>query len=93
MRSSVGEQEYVAGLYERVDAQREQAAARLARALKEDGGAAQSRLDRDAAIARYTGQLARLDAAENGLYFGRLDLQWGSACTSGGSACAMSLAT
>ena len=71
------EREYVAGLYERVDALREQASARLAVALQEDGGTAQSRLDRDAAIARYTGQLTRLDAAENGVCFGRLDLRSG----------------
>lgn len=71
------EQEYVAGLYERVDALREQASARLALALREDGGTAQSRLDRDAAIARHAGQLARLDAAENGVCFGRLDLRSG----------------
>jgi DNA helicase IV len=71
------EQEYVARLYARADALREQAAARLARALREDGGTAQSRLDRDAAIARHTGQLARLDAAESGLCFGRLDLRSG----------------
>ena len=71
------EQQYVAGLYERVDALRDQAAARLALALREDGGTAQSRLDRDAAIARYAGQLARLDAAENGVCFGRLDLRSG----------------
>jgi DNA helicase IV len=71
------EQEYVAGLYERVDALREQASARLALALREDGGTPQSRLDRDAAIARYAGQLARLDAAENGVCFGRLDLRSG----------------
>ena len=71
------EQEYVAGLYERVDALREQASARLAQALREDGGTAQSRLERDAAIARYAGQLARLDAAESGLCFGRLDLRSG----------------
>jgi len=71
------EQEYVGSLYERVDALRQQASARLAQALKEDGGTAQSRLDRDAAIAGYTGQLARLDAAESGLCFGRLDLKSG----------------
>jgi hypothetical protein len=53
------EQEYVARLYARADALREQAAVRLARALREDGGTAQSRLDRDAAIARYTGQPTR----------------------------------
>jgi DNA helicase IV len=71
------EQEYVAGLYERVDALREQASARLALALLEDGGTPQSRLDQDAAIERYAGQLARLDAAENGVCFGRLDLRSG----------------
>ena len=70
-------QEYVAGLYERVDALREQASARLAQALREDGGTAQSRLERDAVIARCTGQLARLEVAESGLCFGRLDLRSG----------------
>ena len=71
------EQEHVAGLYERVDALRGQTSARLAQALREDGGTAQSRLERDAAIARCTGRLARLEAAENGLCFGRLDLRSG----------------
>jgi DNA helicase IV len=71
------EQEYVAGLYQRVDVLREQASAQLARALREDGGTAQSRLERDAVIERYAGQLARLDAAENGLCFGRLNLRSG----------------
>ena len=71
------EQEYVAGLYERVDALREEASARLALALRDHGGTPQSRLDRDAAIERYAGQLARLDAAENGVCFGRLDLRSG----------------
>src|SRR5262249_28762659 len=50
---------------------------RLAQALMEHGGTAQSRLDRDAAITRCTGQLARLDAAEGGVCFGRLDLKSG----------------
>ena len=71
------EQQYIAGLYERVDALRDQASARLATALREEGGTPQARLDRDAAIARYAGQLARLDAAENGVCFGRLDLRSG----------------
>jgi DNA helicase IV len=71
------EQEYVARLYERVDVLREQASARLALALRQDGGTAQSRLERDAAITRYAEQLARLDAAENELCFGRLDLRTG----------------
>ena len=71
------EQEYVTGLYERVDMLREEASARLALALRQDGGTAQSRLERDAAISRYAGQLARLEAAEEGLCFGRLDLLTG----------------
>ena len=73
------EQEYIKRLYERVDGLRVQASARLALALalRQDGGTAQSRLDQDAAIAGQAGQLARLDAAEGGLCFGRLDLQTG----------------
>jgi DNA helicase IV len=72
-----GEQEYIGRLYERVDVLRVQASARLALALRQDGGTAQSRLDRDAAIAGYAGRLARLDAAEDGVCFGRLDLRTG----------------
>jgi DNA helicase IV len=71
------EQEYVTGLYERTDALREEASARLALAERQDGGTAQSRLERDAAISRYAGQLAQLEAAEDGLCFGRLDLLTG----------------
>ena len=71
------EQEYIGRLHERVDVLREQASARLVLALRQDGGTAQSRLDRDAAIAGHAGQLARLDAAEDGLCFGRLDLRAG----------------
>ncbi|HUN34578.1 MAG TPA: helicase [Trebonia sp.] len=73
------EQEYVTRLYERADALREEASARLALVLRQAGGTAQSRLERDAAISRYAGQLARLDAAEDGLCFGRLDLLTGEA--------------
>jgi DNA helicase IV len=76
--SEIGrEQEYIGTLYERVDGMREGASARLALALRQDGGSAQARLDRDAAVFRYGEQLARLDAAEDGLCFGRLDLATG----------------
>ena len=71
------EQEYIGRLYERVDVLRGQASARLALALRQNDGTAQSRLDRDAAIFRHGEQLARLDAAEDGLCFGRLDLRTG----------------
>jgi len=71
------EQEYIGRLYERVDRLRDEASARLALALRQDVGTAQSRLDRDAAVFRQGEQLARLDAAEDGLCFGRLDLAAG----------------
>jgi DNA helicase IV len=71
------EQEYIGRLHERVDVLRDGASAGLALALRRDGGTAQSRLDRDAAVFRYSEQLARLDAAEDGLCFGRLDLETG----------------
>ena len=65
-------------LYGRLDDQREQAAGRLSQALHESGGTHQARLERDAAIARYTDQVAQFDAVENGLCFGRLDFSDGS---------------
>ena len=71
------EQECIGRLYERVDVLRGQASARIALALRQDGGTAQSRLDRDAEIFRHSEQLGRLDAAEDGLCFGRLDLRTG----------------
>jgi len=71
------EQEYITMLHGRVDALCQQASIRLARALAQDGGTAQSRLERDALITEYREQLARLQAAENGLCFGRLDLRTG----------------
>ena len=71
------EQEYVARLYERVDLLREQASARLAGTLGQSGGTPQARIERDVAVSRYTERVARLDAAENGLCFGRIDLRDG----------------
>jgi DNA helicase IV len=76
--SEIGrERDYIARLYERVDLMREQAAARLALALRQVTGTAQARLERDAAITGCSEQLARLDAAENELCFGRLDMASG----------------
>jgi DNA helicase IV len=71
------EQDYVTGLFERVDVLRERASARLAVALLQDASTAQSRLERDAVVSRHAGQLARLDSADSGLCFGRLDLLTG----------------
>jgi DNA helicase IV len=71
------EQQYVSMLYGRLDRLREQTAERLAGLLKETGGTPQARSQRDAATSRYTQELARLDAVEHGLCFGRLDFQDG----------------
>jgi DNA helicase IV len=71
------EQAYVAMLYGRADALREQVATRMARALAETGGTPQARIERDVAVTAYADRIARLDAAENGLCFGRLDLRDG----------------
>ncbi|GAA2998825.1 HelD family protein [Actinokineospora diospyrosa] len=67
--SEIGiEQEYVADLYARVDAMRGVAAARLA-ARRAEG-------DREA-VAVWQAEVARLDAVEEGLCFGRLDMHDG----------------
>jgi DNA helicase IV len=71
------EQEYVAMLYRRVDELREQASGRLTGVLQEVGGTRQARVEREDAFARYAERVAKFDAAENGLCFGRLDLRDG----------------
>ena len=71
------EQKYVTMLYDRLDGLREQAAERLAGALRDTGGTPQARSQRDASVGMYTEQLAQLNAVENGLCFGRLDFDDG----------------
>jgi DNA helicase IV len=73
------EQAYVSMLYHRLDTLRERTQAELERALGyEGGGNVQARVDRDAFVARHSGRLAQLAAAEHGLCFGRLDRSDGS---------------
>jgi DNA helicase IV len=73
------EQAYVDMLYRRLDTLRERAQAELERSLGSDGGGnVQARVDRDAFVARHSGRLAQLAAAEHGLCFGRLDRADGS---------------
>jgi DNA helicase IV len=73
------EQAYVSMLYRRLDTLRERTQAELERALGyEGGGNVQARVDRDAFVARHSGRLAQLAAAEHGLCFGRLDRSDGS---------------
>jgi DNA helicase IV len=71
------EQEYVSMLYRRLDELRDRAAGRLAGVLRESGGTHQARTEREAFAALYTTRLARFDAAEHGLCFGRLEFRDG----------------
>ncbi|MCU1662728.1 MAG: UvrD/REP helicase [Pseudonocardia sp.] len=68
------ERQYVAMLYERLDARRADTAQRLHSVLHDETvGTPQALTERDAAAAMYTDRLAALRAAEHGLAFGRLD--------------------
>jgi DNA helicase IV len=67
------EQDYISVLYGRLDELRERASSRLAGVLRQTGGTHQARVERETFSAMYRQQLAQLDAAENGLCFGRLE--------------------
>jgi DNA helicase IV len=64
------EQGYMAGLYERLDAERVRAKGQFRAALRYDGGTPMDRDDKVRATAR---EVRRLDVADHGLCFGRLD--------------------
>ena len=72
------EQTYITGLYERLDELRERASDRLAGTLRQVGGTPAARTEREALTVMYRQQLAQLDAAENGLCFGRLEFNDGA---------------
>ncbi len=68
------ENEYVGELYDRLEAQREFATARLREIhLHEKGGTFQSRMERDTMEIHHTRRLSELHAAEYGLCFGRIE--------------------
>jgi DNA helicase IV len=67
------EQAYVSMLYGHLDGLRDRAAGRLAQTLRQTGGTPQARTERDVDAVMYTQRIAQLDAAENGLCFGRID--------------------
>jgi DNA helicase IV len=70
------EQPYVTMLYGRLDARRKETAELLARVLRDEtSGTPQAVSERDAAAAMYSEQLATLSAVEEGLCFGRLDVE------------------
>ncbi|PVZ07742.1 HelD family protein [Actinomycetospora cinnamomea] len=69
------EQPYVTMLYGKLDERRAETAALLARVLRDETtGTPQAVSERDAAAQMYSEQLATLSAVEQGLCFGRLDL-------------------
>ncbi|OLT38513.1 helicase [Saccharomonospora sp. CUA-673] len=67
------EQEYLAGLYAALDAERQLAERRLAETLRMADGEPQAQAEREAATATYSDRLAQLTSVEQGLCFGRLD--------------------
>ncbi len=70
------EQPYLTMLYGRLDARRKETAELLARVLRDETtGTPQAVSERDAAAAMYSEQLATLSAVEEGLCFGRLDVE------------------
>ncbi|MEN3613690.1 AAA family ATPase [Plantactinospora sp. ZYX-F-223] len=65
-------------LYGRLDQLRTQATRRLRTALRNAGGTQQERSQRDGTVRMYAEQIDRLGAVEQGLCFGRLDLDDGT---------------
>ncbi|SUA43241.1 Uncharacterised protein [Nocardia africana] len=72
------EQSYLTLLYQRLDGMREYAQRRLRTVLLETGGTPQARSERESFTQLYSEDLAKYDAAENGLCFGRIDLSAGN---------------
>lgn len=78
------EQEYVGRLYERLDLLRGRTAAQLAETRRRGPvGTPQNRSERDSFATLYEDRLAQLNAVENGLCFGRLDLAAGEGVPNG----------
>ncbi len=71
------EQEFVDGLYARVDVLRGDAEAGVADALAQGHAPRQARLERDILVAERSGLLAALNAVDGSLCFGRIDLASG----------------
>ncbi|MFH8766486.1 HelD family protein [Streptomyces althioticus] len=68
------EQEFIDGLYARVDVLRGDAEAGVADALAQGNTPRQARLERDILVAERSGLLAALNAVDGSLCFGRIDL-------------------
>ncbi|MFD7714140.1 HelD family protein [Streptomyces sp. NPDC059786] len=71
------EQEFIDGLYARVDALRGDTEASVTDALGQGNTPMQARLERDVLVAERSGLLAALNAVDGSLCFGRIDLSAG----------------
>jgi DNA helicase IV len=72
------EQEFIDGLYTRVDELRGDTETAVADALAQGSTPRQARLERDILVAERSGLLAALDAVDGSLCFGRIDLASGT---------------
>ncbi len=72
------EQRYITVLYDRLDELKQRASRHLASVMRQVGGTHAARSEREALAVMYTQQRAQLDAAENGLCFGRLEFDDGA---------------
>ncbi|MFI5802108.1 HelD family protein [Streptomyces sp. NPDC051561] len=73
------EQQFLDGLYERLDVLREKTEGHVQGSLAEDAGSTpQARLEREVTVSETSGLLAALNSVESGLCFGRLDFTEGS---------------
>ncbi|MEU7302728.1 UvrD-helicase domain-containing protein [Streptomyces sp. NPDC007206] len=72
------EQEFIDGLYARVDVLRGEAQSSVADALAQGDKPMQARLERDILVAERSGLLAALNAVDGSLCFGRIDLADGT---------------
>jgi DNA helicase IV len=67
------EQQFIDGLYERLDVLREQAETAVQGSFAQTGNGLQARVEREVTSTERSGALAALNAVESGLCFGRLD--------------------
>ena len=72
------EQRYVTVLYDRLDELKQRASKHLSSVMRQVGGTHAARSERENLAVMYTQQLAQLNAAENGLCFGRLEFDDGA---------------
>ncbi|MGW3085566.1 HelD family protein [Streptomyces sp. NPDC001108] len=71
------EQQFITGLYARLDLLRKQAEESVRAALAQVGNGFQARIERDVLVAEQSGLLSAIQTGENGLCFGRIDFRDG----------------